>query len=141
MQDVQIALPKVHDPLPVRTLDIGIANIPLLRDRPVEDCGPSWDLNDLQRNAVLDQGQGLSDAVTRDAPADRVQFCREAVQCPDRFPSGPSARVPSAGAWHVLPVRVCSVPFGNHFHYARPNNLEGRIIPPHAPRRFRMVEF
>src|SRR5690242_6976994 len=53
IQDVQVALSKVHDPLPVRPLNIGIANIPLFRYGPVEDRGPSWYLSDLQRNAVL----------------------------------------------------------------------------------------
>src|SRR6266702_5317242 len=72
IQDVQVALPKVHDPLPIRTLDIGIANIPLFRYGPVEHRGTSWDLNDLQLNTVLDQGQCPPDAVTRDVPTNRV---------------------------------------------------------------------
>jgi len=30
---------------------------------------------------------------------------------------------------------------GNHFHFFGPNNPKCRIIPPHSPGRFHMVEF
>ena len=142
VQDVQVALLEVDNPLPVAILYIGISNIPLFRYGPIEDRQFPWALQKVCSGIrSLDQSQSPPDSVAGDAPADRVKLRGEAVQLLADFRRVSSDRVPSAGPSHFFEVRVGSVPFGNHFHFAGPNNLECRIIPPHSPGRFRMVEF
>ncbi len=80
IQNMQVTLPKVHNPLPVRRLDISISNVPLFRDGPVEDRRARRHLNRLQRNPVCDQSQCPPDAIAGDASADGVKFSRETVQ-------------------------------------------------------------
>ena len=140
VQDVQVAVPKIDDPLAAAILYICIPNIPLFRDGPIEDWGSGWHFGDLQRNSVLDQRQGLPDAIAGDAAADRIELCREAVQFPAESLPSPSGRVPLGCAWHFFEIRICPVPFGNHFDFVRPNNLKCRIVPTHSPGQLRMVE-
>jgi hypothetical protein len=90
---VQVALLKVHDPLPVRPFDIGISNVPFFRHSPVKDWSLRWYLEGLQRNPILNHGESPPDAVAGEAPADRIQVRRETVQlladlrrvCPEKL--------------------------------------------------------
>ena len=76
---MEVARPEVDHPAPARVRDIGIGDVPLARDRPVEDARPARNLPDLERHLFSDAEEGLPEAVAGDAPADRVQLLHEAV--------------------------------------------------------------
>jgi hypothetical protein len=61
-------------------LYVGVSNVPLSRDIPVKDWRARGNFESLQGNALPDESQSLPNAVTRDASADRVEFCREAMK-------------------------------------------------------------
>src|SRR5712692_4589413 len=80
VQDVEVAVLEVHNPLPAPVLDVRILNVPLFRNCPIEDGCSRRYVEGLQRNLVLDHGQGPTDSVAGNAPANRVQFLRKPVQ-------------------------------------------------------------
>ncbi len=73
VEDVQIAALEVHDAFSRGVLDIGIADIPFLWDRPVEHLCTARNLMKYQRNGVLDDAQALPNTIAGDAPADRIK--------------------------------------------------------------------
>ena len=75
--DVEVAVREVDDAAPGGILDVGVADVPFLRDGPVEDLGARRDLVELQGDPLADPAQGLADPVPGDAPADREQLLHE----------------------------------------------------------------
>src|SRR6266849_6020505 len=80
VQDVQVAVLEVYNPLAALVFDIGISNVPLFGYGPIEDSRSRRYLEGPQRNPLLDHGQGPTESVSGNAPANRVQFLREPVQ-------------------------------------------------------------
>src|SRR6266849_526026 len=88
VQDVEVAVLEVHNPLPAPVLDVSILNVPLFRNCPIEDGCSRRYVEGLQRNLVLDHGQGPTDSVAGNAPANRVQFLQQShyvIQISDNF--------------------------------------------------------
>ena len=75
--DVEVAVRHVHDAATGGILDVRVADVPFLRDGPVEDLRAARDLVQLQGDALADPTQGLADPVPGDAPADREQLLHE----------------------------------------------------------------
>ena len=69
-EDVEVARLEVHHLAAGGVLDPGVADVPLLRHRPVEHRRAGRDLADLQGNALPDHRQRAADPVARDAAAD-----------------------------------------------------------------------
>src|SRR2546430_2654245 len=69
--DVQIGPVKVNDFFAAAILDICIANVPLARDRPIEDLCARRHLMRFERNVRTNFTQRLSDAIAGDAAANR----------------------------------------------------------------------
>ena len=67
-----------------RSSDVGVADVPLRRDDPVEHLRARRDLMDRQRDVLLEDAQRLSHAVAGDAAADREQLGGEVVHVPAR---------------------------------------------------------
>ena len=65
---------QINDPLSIRPHDIGFADVPLLRHRPIEDLRPRWDLVNFNWNAPANSLQRFAKTVSRDAPNDRQQL-------------------------------------------------------------------
>jgi hypothetical protein len=80
IQDMQAVLLKVHDPLPIRSLDVRIPDIPLSRYGPVEDRSPSRYFRQLKLDLPLNQTQSLADSISGDASTDRVQVRGKSVE-------------------------------------------------------------
>src|SRR5262249_741706 len=68
--DVQVRPGKVNDFFAAAILDIGVANVPLARDRPIKDLCARRHLMVLELNVRTNFTQGLSYAITGDAAAD-----------------------------------------------------------------------
>lgn len=80
VHDVDVRVLHISDDGSVRTRQSSAPDDPLSRDRPIEDLGPRRNFMYPQiRKTLLEYGEGLSDAVTSDAPVDREQFRREIV--------------------------------------------------------------
>ena len=79
---VQIALPKVDNAFTDVVLDIGVPNIPFLRNRPVKHLSAAWDLMQFQGNSLLEQSQALPDTLARDASADWVKGFNQSICLP-----------------------------------------------------------
>src|SRR5262245_25169356 len=77
-------LPEIDDPLAARVLDVGVANVPLLRHQPVEHRRSRGDLLERERHVLLKQAQALTDPVAGDAPADRIQRLNQPVGAASR---------------------------------------------------------
>ena len=75
--DVEVAVREVDDAAPTGILDVGVSDVPFLRDGPVEDLGARRDLMQLQGDPFADPAKGLADPVAGDAPADREQLLHE----------------------------------------------------------------
>jgi len=82
VEHVQVRLPKVDDTAAGAILDISILDIPLLGNSPVKHGGSRRNLEDLERNALLNPPKRLPDPFTGNASADRVEFRGELVQFP-----------------------------------------------------------
>ena len=77
--DVQVRRLKIHHPAAVGRGDVRVADVPLVRNGPVEDLRAARHLVQLEWNAVRDLAQRFTDAGTRDAAADREELGREGV--------------------------------------------------------------
>src|SRR5271154_737506 len=80
VQHVQAILAEINHPPPSCIFYIGITNVPLFRDRPIEYVGPGRHFCDLQRNSVPNHCERATDAVSRDAAANWIQLCCEPVE-------------------------------------------------------------
>lgn len=76
---VQAGRGEVDDPVPGAVGDVRVADVPLLRHRPVEHLGAGRHLVHLERDVLADDVQGGAHAVTRDAPAERVEPLHQLV--------------------------------------------------------------
>src|SRR5271157_4444287 len=70
---MQIRSLKIDDLGPGDVLDPGVADVPFVRYRPVEDRGPRRDFVDLKWYQLLQAAQRLPHALPGDAAADRKQ--------------------------------------------------------------------
>jgi hypothetical protein len=71
VQDVEARVGEVDHTLPVRPVDPGGPDVPLVRDDPVENMGPGRCLDDLERNVSADEPKRLTEPLARDAPTER----------------------------------------------------------------------
>jgi hypothetical protein len=76
---------KVDDFLARRIPNVGVLDIPLARDRPVEHLRPGWNFVNLQGNMLLEAPKRLTNSISSDASADRKQFRNKPVH----FDAGP----------------------------------------------------
>jgi hypothetical protein len=76
---VQVVPPEIDDALSIRARNVGVANIPLARDRPIEDLRSRRDLANLERRILSQGAQCLADAGSGDAPAEGIQAAREGM--------------------------------------------------------------
>src|SRR5262245_12293166 len=72
--DVEIGSPKVDHPLAPRILHVRVRNVPFPRHSPVENLAAARNVMNLDRNVLLEDPQGLPNAVASDAPANRKQL-------------------------------------------------------------------
>ncbi len=70
--------------LAVGRLDPGAAEVPLARDRPVEDRRAGRRLDDLEREIASEHGERLADAVAGEAARDREQLSHQGERAPRR---------------------------------------------------------
>ena len=80
LDEVQRALGPVDHPRAVGRSDVGVADAPLLGDRPVEHAGAGRDFRDPERDALADGQQRLPQAVAGDAAPEGQQLSHERVQ-------------------------------------------------------------
>src|SRR5262245_52867426 len=79
---MQIAALKVDNAFTGAVLDVGVPDIPFLRNRPVEHLGAAWDLMQFQGNSPLEQSQALPRTLASDASADWVKRFNEGICLP-----------------------------------------------------------
>ena len=72
--DVEVRLAEVDDPLARRRRDVGVADVPLVRHRPVEHLRPARHLVDLERDPLADRRSVCAHAVAGDAATDREEL-------------------------------------------------------------------
>ena len=70
--DVQVRPSKVDNLFAPLILDVGVANVPLARDGPIEDRGPRRHLVHLKLDMRADLAQCLPHAIAGDAAANRI---------------------------------------------------------------------
>jgi hypothetical protein len=95
VQDVQVVAPEIDDPLAGRVLDVGVPDIPLARDRPVEHRRAARYLVHLEINVPGETDPAATHAIARDAPANRIDLCgqrEDLIADPGRRPGARSAR-------------------------------------------------
>src|SRR5947209_236990 len=76
---MQVGLLKVDHPLAARVLHVGITNIPLARDSPVENRRPGRNLVDAEGDVLLDSMERLAKAIARDTAAKRIELGHEPI--------------------------------------------------------------
>ena len=79
VQDVQVAVGEVEDHAAVRVLDPGLAHRPFPRHGPVEHRRPGRHLAAAKADLAVDDVEGVADAGTGQAAADRVELRGERV--------------------------------------------------------------
>ena len=67
---MQVVLPEIDEFLASIVEDIGVPDVPLLRDRPIQDLGTGRDFVYRERDMLLDDPQCFTNPVAGDAPAD-----------------------------------------------------------------------
>jgi hypothetical protein len=84
IHDVEIRIPEINDTLACWSSNVGVADVPLFRNSPVENRGSGRDFMDSQRNALPDAGKRAAKAVAGDAAADRIELrCKGMEFCAD----------------------------------------------------------
>jgi hypothetical protein len=76
---VQVRPTEVDDPVAGGVGDVGPAEAPLARDRPVEDLGAGRHLVDLDVDVLAEAVERLADPLPGDAAADREDLRRQLV--------------------------------------------------------------
>ena len=89
VQNVQVTAFEVDDAFSLRVLDEPVANVPLSWDRPVEHLRAGRHLRDLERDVLADSTKSVSDAVSRDTSADRIEL---RYKCVHLLPAAIDAR-------------------------------------------------
>jgi hypothetical protein len=77
---MQIALVKIDHTLAGGVFDVGIPDVPFLRDGPVKDLGTGWDLSQLKRHCLLEKTKALPNAVSSDASTDGIKGLDERIR-------------------------------------------------------------
>jgi hypothetical protein len=80
IDDVEVMPLKINNPDTTRVLNVCVADVPLLRNSPVEDRCTGGHFEELERNPFTNQVQCLPYPVARDATAYGVKTAGEAVQ-------------------------------------------------------------
>ena len=75
--DVKVVVAEVHDAPPVRIVDVSLADVPFLRNRPIEDASARRDLVHVERDPLADAMKRLADPVSGDAAAKGEQLRHE----------------------------------------------------------------
>jgi len=104
VQYVQIGPLKIRDAFARLVLYVCVADIPFLRNGPVEYLGAGRDLMQFQWDGTLEQAQTLSHAVARNAPANRIKGLNKPVGCLALF-----RRV--KGLQHIAQRTACEISF------------------------------
>src|SRR5258708_35588270 len=73
VENVQIRFLEVDDALTPGILDVGIGNVPLRGNSPIENLRAAGNFVNIQSNVLADDSQCAADTVPGNAPADRVQ--------------------------------------------------------------------
>lgn len=74
---MQIAATKIDDPVPCGILDKGVADIPLLRDRPIECICAGWHFVDCEIDVLAETTECFTHPVAGNAAADRENITCE----------------------------------------------------------------
>ena len=72
--DMKIRPAEVDDSFSARVLDIGVADVPFLRNGPVENLFSRGDLMDFEGGVPFQDSQGLAETRAGDAPADGIEL-------------------------------------------------------------------
>src|SRR5271165_2109384 len=79
---MEVASPEVDHALASRVLNVGVTDVPFLRDRPVEHLGATRDFVQFKRDSALKQAQTLADAIASNASADWIKSLNDGVSLP-----------------------------------------------------------
>src|SRR5579862_757264 len=79
---MQIMILEINDSFATRILNVGVADVPLSRNGPIEDRGARRYFMNRQRNLLLQSTHCLAKPVSSDAAADWVQLFDKAVHRP-----------------------------------------------------------
>src|SRR5882762_3921545 len=79
VDNMQIRLLKVDDALAPRILHIGVADIPFLRNGPIEYLRTGRDFSQLQGNSLLEETKSLTEAITGNTAADGIELRYQAI--------------------------------------------------------------
>jgi hypothetical protein len=79
---MQITPLEVNDAFSRIVLDIGVTDVPFLRDRPVEHRGAAPDLVYFQRHCLLKQAQTLANTIACDASANWIKGLYDSIGLP-----------------------------------------------------------
>jgi len=74
VDDVQAGFLEVDDAAAGAIFDVGVADVPLFGDGPVKDSGARGNFEEVERDALLNQFQGLADAIAGNAAANGIKF-------------------------------------------------------------------
>ena len=71
---MEIGVPEIDNSLAFRIPDVGVLDIPFIRDGPVEDLSSSWHFMNSQRDEGADFPERLTHSIPSNAPADRIEI-------------------------------------------------------------------
>src|SRR5919106_1888056 len=74
---MEVVVPEVDDSPSMRIFDIGVPDVPLEGDGPIEHLRARWDLVHIQGDTFPDAAQRFTDTVACDTAADRVELFGE----------------------------------------------------------------
>ena len=72
VDDMEVTFIEIDDSLALTVLNIGIRNIPLKRNSPVKDLGPTWNFMNLKGNPLLHASESSPNSIARDASANWI---------------------------------------------------------------------
>jgi hypothetical protein len=79
VDDVQIRLLEIYDPLASGVFHIGIADIPFFWHTPIKHQRAGGNFSQLKGNLPLEQPEALPEAIAGDAAADGIELGDQAV--------------------------------------------------------------
>ncbi len=106
--DVQIRVGEIDDGVAAGVLDVPGADVPLLRDRPVEHLRARRHLAHLEIDVAAHQAERRPDAVAGDAAADRIELRRQRIGALAGLGEVGLFPIGRARAGHPLPFRASS---------------------------------
>src|SRR5260370_15810255 len=76
---MQIGALEIYDAFSNLVLDVGVADVPFLRNSPIEHLSAAWDFMQHQRNRVLKKVQTLPNTVAGNASTDWIKRLNQRI--------------------------------------------------------------